>query len=122
MNTALWIIQGVLALGFAAAGCTKLLTPKPKLVVKMAWAKHFAPGSIKSIGLAELLGAIGLVVPWATMIEPRLTPIAASALVIVMAGAVATHVRVKDPFSLCVPSIVLGTLSAIVALGRFGVV
>lgn len=121
MNIALWIIQGVLALVFAAAGCVKLFTPKPELVVKMAWATDFAPASIKSIGLAELLGAIGLVVPWATMIEPRLTPIAASALVIVMIGAVATHVRVKDPVSLYVPASVLGLLAAIVALGRFGV-
>ncbi len=113
---ALWIIQGLLAVAFIGAGMMKLVTPKEKLVQKMPWAKDVAPASIKLLGLAEILGAVGLVVPWWTGIMPILTPIAAAALLVIMIGATATHARLKETM---VPPLVLGLLSGLVAVGRF---
>lgn len=119
MNIALWVVQGLLAFAFVAAGTLKLLTPKPKLVEKgMGWANDYSDGQVKLIALAELLGGIGLVVPWATGILPVLTPIAAAALAVIMGGAVMAHVRRKEPPA--VP-IVLGLMVVFVAIGRFGI-
>jgi uncharacterized membrane protein len=71
------------------------------------------------VGLFEIAGAIGLILPWATGVVPVLTPVAASALVLVMILGVGYHLRLKDPFSKAVPALVLFILSALVAVGRF---
>ena len=72
MNIALWVVQGLLALAFLAAGGTKVASPREKLVAnpQMAWASDFTGGEIKLIGLAEVVGAVGLVAPWATRSPP----------------------------------------------------
>lgn len=119
LNVPLWIIQGLLGLAFVAAGAMKALTPKAQLEPKMAWTRTTPAPLIKALGLAELLGGIGLVVPWATGIVPILTPVAAGALVVLMIGAVATHVRAKEPPAHAAPAAILGLLSALVAAGRF---
>jgi hypothetical protein len=120
LNTALWILQGLLAFAFSAAGGMKLATPKDKLVQKgQPWASDFSDGNVKLIGVAEVLGAIGLVAPWATGIAPVLTPVAATALALLMGGAAMTHLRRKEP---PIPPIVLAVLAVIVALGRFGLI
>jgi uncharacterized membrane protein len=118
MNTALWIMQGVLGLAFFAAGAMKLTSSKEALVKKgQPWAADFSAGSVKLIGLAEVLGAIGLVVPRATGIAALLTPIAAGCLVLLMVGGAVVHVRRKEN---PVPPIALGVLGALVAIGRGG--
>ena len=117
MNTALWVMQGIVAFACVAAGSFKLVTPRQKLATKMGWANDFTDGQVKLIGLAEVLGAVGLVVPWATHIMPRLTPVAAACLVVIMVGATMTHVRRKEP---AFPPLVLAILSAVVAVGRSG--
>ena len=63
MTTALWIAQGFAALVFLLTGALKLVTPKEKLTGKMHWAATWPPGRIKLLGLAEVMGAIGLVLP-----------------------------------------------------------
>ncbi|EAQ00088.1 putative integral membrane protein [Janibacter sp. HTCC2649] len=119
MNTTLWIIQIVLAAAFVMAGAMKLSQGK-KLQDKMAWMEGFSEPAVRSIGAVELLGGIGLVLPAATDIAPWLTPLAAAGLAVTMVGAVLTHVRLKDPIAMAVPSIVLGLLSLFVAWQRFG--
>jgi hypothetical protein len=119
MNTALWVLQGLLAFAFLASGTLKLVLSKDKLAMKYAWAEDFSATQVKLIGLAEVLGAVGLVVPTLTGIAPMLTPLAAASLVAIMIGAVMTHVRRKEPPT---PPIVLGILAAIVAVGRFAIV
>jgi hypothetical protein len=118
MNVALWALQGLLAFGFLAAGTLKLLQPKEKLTAnpKLGWANDFSAGQVKLIGLAELLGAVGLIAPRLTGILPVLTPVAAAGLVVIMIGAVATHVRRKEAAA---PPAILGLLAALVAFGRF---
>jgi len=117
MNIVAWILQIVLAIAFLAAGGMKLARPKPALVgAGMGWADDFTDTNVKLIGAVEVIGAIGLVVPWATGIAPILTPLAALGLALVMGGAVVTHVRRKEQF---VPPLVLGILSLVVAVLRF---
>lgn len=119
MNVALWIIQIVLAAAFLIAGTTKVLTPREKLRERMAWVDDFSQTSVRLIGTAEILGALGLILPAAAGIAPILTPIAAVGLVIIMIGAAITHVRRKEPAIVPV-NIVLLVLAVIVAWGRFG--
>src|SRR5262249_26260231 len=103
---------------FFAAGAMKLASSKDVLVKKgQAWAADFSDTSVKLIGLAEILGAIGLVAPRATGVATVLTPIAAACLVILMAGGAVVHVRRKENPA---PPIALGVLGALVAIGRGG--
>jgi uncharacterized membrane protein YphA (DoxX/SURF4 family) len=120
MNLALWIIAIVLAVAFAASGLMKQFVPKDKLVTSgQGWAQDFSPTSIRLIGVAEILGAIGLVLPAAVHIAPILVPLAAVGLVLVMVGAVVVHARRNEPMNIAV-NVVLIALAAFVAWGRFG--
>ena len=88
MNVALWIVQALLALLFLFAGGMKLVMPIEELTKQMPLA---LPGwFIRFIGVVEVLGALGLILPWLTGIRPGLTPLAAAGLVILMAGAMDT--------------------------------
>jgi hypothetical protein len=119
MNVVLWIVSGVLAAFYLAAGLTKLSQPREKLAAgQMAWAEDFSDAGLKGIGAVELLGAIGLILPWALGIADVLTPLAATGLAVVQIGAVVVHVRRKEAKVLPV-NIVLAVLAAFVAVGRF---
>jgi uncharacterized membrane protein YphA (DoxX/SURF4 family) len=119
MNVVLWIVAGVLALAFLAAGLTKLTQPKEKLRATMAWVEDFSPGVIKGIGAVEVLAAIGLILPAALDVVPVLVPLAAVGLVVLMAGAAITHTRHKE-FPMIAINLVLLVLAAVVVWGRFG--
>jgi len=84
----------------------------------MKWVSQVSPGLVRFIGVAELLGGVGLIVPWATGIASMLTPVAAAALVLVMILAAAHHIK-RHEWPELVPGIVLGALSAFVAWGRW---
>jgi uncharacterized membrane protein YphA (DoxX/SURF4 family) len=118
MNVVLWVLEAMLAAAFLAAGSIKLLRSKEQIVAnkQMGWANDFSPTQIKLIALAEVLGALGLVLPWALGVVPVLTPVAAACLAAIMAGAVATHAKRKEPVG---PSAVLAVLLLVVAAGRF---
>lgn len=120
MNIALWIIAGVVAAAFVAAGLTKLTQDPAALREKMAWVDDYSPRQVKAIGAIEVLGAIGLILPGATRVGPILVPLAAVGLALVMAGAVVVHIRRKDGAAVLAPSLVLGLLSVVIAIGRFG--
>ncbi len=117
MNTALWVLQGFLAFAMVSAGMVKVITSHVALSQKMKWAVTWSPGRVKLLGLAEVAGAVGLVVPWATAIAPVLTPIAACCVLVLMLGGVKTHADLKEPVA--APA-VLSVMSVVVALGRFG--
>lgn len=119
MNIALWIVQALLAVAFLGAGAMKLTQPKEKLVTSLAWAESFSPTSIKLIGAAEILGALGLVLPALTWIAPVLTPLAAVGLAVVMVGAIVTHGRRGETPMIAVNAVLLA-LAVFVAWGRFG--
>jgi uncharacterized membrane protein YphA (DoxX/SURF4 family) len=120
MNVALWIIAGLLAAVFAAAGLMKLAQPKEKLVASgLGWAEDFSAGTVKAIGALEVLAAVGLILPAVLDIVPVLVPLAALGLVLLMAGAILTHARRKEN-QMIVVNLVLLALAAAVVVGRFG--
>ena len=118
MNVAVWVVQILLALAFGAAGFMKMTQPREKLQTNMKWVEDFAPNSVKGIGTLEALAAIGLILPFLTGVLPIVTPIAAVGLVLLMLGAIITHIRRGEaPFT--VVNLVLLLLAAFVAYGRF---
>lgn len=119
MNIVLWVLQIVLALVFLAAGLIKLIRPREKLRSQMAWVEDFPTWAVKLIGAVEILGAAGLILPGLLRVATFLTPLAAAGLVIVMIGAVVTHLRRREFGPAAIP-VVLGILAAIVAVFRFG--
>lgn len=116
-TTLLSIVQILTALAFAGAGIMKLTQPKVKLQTNMGWVEDFSQNQVRLIGLLELLGAIGLILPVLLNILPWLTPIAAAGLVLTMIGAAITHIR-RGELPQMVPSVVLGILAAIVFIGH----
>ena len=118
MNIALWVAQALLAVVFLMAGLMKLTQPKEKLAPKMPFVEDFSSGVIRSIGLLELLGAIGVVAPLFTGVLPSLTAWAAVGLVLTMGGAMITHLRRKEYPNLII-NIVLFGIAAFVAWGRW---
>lgn len=117
MTIAYWIVAGLLALMMLGAGGSKLARPKAALAASgMTWTEDFRPATIKLIGLAEVLGAIGLILPMLLGIAPVLSPIAAVALAILMIGAVAVHIRRKEPL---IPALVLAVISIAAAVLGF---
>jgi uncharacterized membrane protein YphA (DoxX/SURF4 family) len=120
MNVTLWIIASVLAAAFLAAGAMKVAQPKEKLAASgMGWAGDFTPGAVKTIGLLEVLAAIGLILPAALGVLPLLVPLAAAALAALMTGAAITHARRRESQMIGINAVLL-VLAAIVAWGRFG--
>jgi uncharacterized membrane protein YphA (DoxX/SURF4 family) len=113
MNVVLWIIQVLLALLFMFAGVTKLVLPIEEMTKQMAMPGLF----LRFLGVVEVLGALGLVLPGLLRIKPGLTPLAAALLVIVMIGA--TVISLKMGVSAAVIPFVTGVLLAFVAYGRW---
>ncbi|GJM40991.1 MAG: hypothetical protein DHS20C20_12730 [Ardenticatenaceae bacterium] len=116
MEIALWIVQVLLGLAFLMAGGMKVMQPKEKLAEKMAWVEDFSANTIKGIGILEILGAIGVILPAALNIVPELTGFAALGLVLTMIGAAVAHVR-RNEMQKIVPNVVLGLLAAFVFVG-----
>ena len=111
-----YIVAGLAALMFLAAGSMKLAKPLPALKASgMAWVDDFSAPSVKLIGLAQVLGAIGLILPVALGIASVLSPIAGIALAIIMIGAVVVHLRRKESFA--VPSVLVVLSLAAAVLG-----
>ncbi|MFI9173708.1 DoxX family protein [Streptomyces lincolnensis] len=122
MNITLWVVAALLALVFLAAGAMKLTKSKEELLASgptMAWAEDFSPGMIRTIGLLEVLGAIGLILPAAVDIAPVFVPLAATGVVLLVGGAAITHLRRGENQSIVVNA-VLFALAVFVAWGRFG--
>lgn len=123
MDLVLWFLAGLLAAAFAAAGLMKLLTPYEKLTANanMAWAADFTPAQVKLIGLVEVAGAVGVVLPAVLGVAEWLVPLAAAGLSLTMLGAFSTHVRRGDPRVAWMPTVVLGVIAVAVAVGRYWV-
>jgi len=118
MNLALWIIQGLLSAFFVLTGLGKLSGSKQHHID----SGHLQPGGsiifIRMLGILELLGAAGIIVPWLTGILPILTPITAVCFCIVMMGALVVHGRKKEYKFLPLPVVVIA-LAGTVAYYRF---
>ena len=118
INIAVWIASGLLAAAYLFAGTNKAIRPKDKLVDSLPWAEDFSPATIKFIGIMEILGAIGLILPWLTGIAPVLTPLAATGLVILQALAILVHLR-RGEAKVIPVNLILLLLALFVAIVRF---
>ena len=112
-NVLLWIVQGLLAALFLFAGGMKLMLPIEAMAGPVALPGPF----LRFIGVAEVLGAVGLILPGALRIQQQLTPIAAAGLVIIMVGATVVTALPGALAPALVP-LVVGLLAASVACGR----
>lgn len=118
MNIAVWIVQILLGLAFLFSGAMKVFQPIDKLKAMMAWVESLPPTAVRLIGVVEVLGAFGLVLPAATGILPFLTPLAAAGLVLTMLGAMTLHLRRGGETGNIVANLVLLALAAFVVYGR----
>lgn len=121
MNTALWIITGVLAVAFLIGGATQALMPKEKyraLAASQHWVDDFSAGHLKAIGTIKMTGALGLGLPVLVGIAPVLTPLAACGLALFMAGAATTRFRRNEWPSMVGDMVFIG-LFAFLAWGWF---
>ena len=117
LHTALWIVQILLFLTFGASGVLKLLLPLEKLVEMMVWP-GLVPGQlVRANGAAELLGALGMVLPAYTRIKPHLTSWAGYGLLFVMTLAAGFHMS-HSGFYMLPANILLGGLAGFVGWGR----
>ena len=119
MTYVLWIIQVLLALLFLFAGGTKLVIP-PDVLASMGSPNQIPlPGwLVRFVGVCEVLGALGLLLPGLLRIKPGLTPLAAAGLVVIMIGATALTMAADGVAAGVVP-LVVGLLAAFVAYGRW---
>lgn len=119
MNVFLWILQIVLAAMFAMAGVMKATQRQNKLVEKLPWVEDYSPSTVRFIGVMELLGAIGLILPAATGIAVILTPLAATGIAVIMLLAMNTHRRRREPSAIAFNAVLL-VVAVLIAWGRFG--
>lgn len=119
MNVVLWVLAGILAAAFLAAGGMKAVVPREKLAPNMGWVEDFSPDVVRMIGTVEVLGAIGLILPALTGVASVLTPVAAAGIAVTMIGAIIVHVRRGETGQIAAPAVLL-VVSALVAILRFG--
>jgi len=119
LRYSLWAVQIFLALGFAASGAAKATQPIDVLVrqMQMLWVPAVPVWLVRFTGVAELLGAAGLILPAATRIQPRLTALAGAGLVTLTLFAAAFHASRGETFMLPVTFLLSG-LAAFVVWGR----
>jgi uncharacterized membrane protein YphA (DoxX/SURF4 family) len=118
MNLALWVAQGILAFVFVAAGSMKLFAYKKyRAMLEKSGPTTLTQGLITLIGLAELAGAAGIVLPGALRVAPWLSVWAAGGLAVIMLSATIFHIRRREP---PIMTAVLFALAVFVVVGRLG--
>ena len=121
MNLALWIVAGVLA-AVLLVSTNKAFVPREKIASighAAEWVLDFSPGALRAIAAVEFLAAAGLILPAALDIAPVLVPLAAVGVVLLMVGAMITHLRRHEAVGVVLNLADLA-LAAFVAWGRFG--
>lgn len=118
MNIALWTAQGLLAAMYLMAGSMKTLQTS-KTRESMSWTQGRSDGFVRFVGISELLGALGLIVPLVTGILPWLTALAATGLAMIQLLAIFTEHLPKKEFNVIPVNVVLLGLSIFVVIGRW---
>jgi hypothetical protein len=114
MTVALWIVQGLLALLFLFAGVMKFIMTVEEMTKEIPLPGAF----LRFIGVAEILGALGLILPGLLRIKPGLTPLAATGLAVIMVGATVLTLTTATVAMALMP-LVVGILTVFVAYGRW---
>jgi uncharacterized membrane protein YphA (DoxX/SURF4 family) len=118
LNILLWIAQVILCGMFLMAGTMKLITPDDDMMKNMPDATEGFLKFIRFVGVCEVLGGIGMILPSLLKIKPILTPIAAIGIAITMIVAVGIHIS-KGETSATITTVVLALLAIFVIWGRF---
>lgn len=122
MNTALWIVTGILAAVYLASGVGKLILSKERIAAigrPTRWVEDFSQGAVRAIAVAEILAAIGLVLPALLGVATVFVPLAALGLALLMGGATVVRIR-RGEGAAALLDVVYLALAAFVAVGRFG--
>ena len=121
MDLALWIAAGLLAAVALFSGITKAFVPLEKLAPHegAAWTRGASPTFVKSLGVIEILAAVGLVLPAVVDVAPVMVPVTAVCWIALMVGAMVTHGRLGQA-KLVLVNAVYVALAAFIAVGRFG--
>lgn len=119
LHAGLWVAQGLLAAAFGLAGLSHATRPIAEMATFAPWTGALPEALVRFIGVAELAGALGLVLPALTRRRPALTAWAATGLAVVMALASVVHIARGEPQVLPV-NLLLGGVAAFIAWGRFG--
>jgi uncharacterized membrane protein YphA (DoxX/SURF4 family) len=117
LRIALWVAQGLVAAMFVMSGFMKLTTPIAELAAMMPWAGQVSPAFVRFIGLVDLAGGIGILLPALTRIQPRLTVLAALGCAVLQVLAFAFHAY-RGEFGVLPVNVVLLALSVFVFWGR----
>lgn len=119
LNLALWAVQVLLALLYLAAGAAKISQPIDALAAMgMSFVVHVPEAFTRLIGILEILGAVGLILPAATRIQPGLTTLAALGLALLQVGAIVTHALLGETATTLPVNLVLLAAALFVAWGR----
>lgn len=121
MNVALWIVAGVLA-AVMFASSAKLVIPKEKILAAggyAAWAEDFSPAALKALGVVDLMGALGLILPAVLGIAPILVPVAATGVALLFVGAIGVRIRC-GLWATAIAEVLYLSMAVFVAWGRFG--
>jgi hypothetical protein len=118
MNALLWTLQGVLAAIFTASGLAKISQPKDRLIASgQTGVAPFPLPVIRITALCELLGAVGILAPRLVGVAEFLTPAAAGGFAVVMVGAIASHVHLREPRNVAL-TVAIFIAAVTVAVGR----
>ncbi|GBE65777.1 hypothetical protein MFM001_22390 [Mycobacterium sp. MFM001] len=118
MNVLLWSLQVILAVIFAASGLAKISQPKARLIASgQTGVAPFPLPVIRVTALAELLGAVGILLPRLVGVAEYLTPLAAAGFAVVMVGAVSSHAYLREPRNVALTAMIL-VAAVLVAVGR----
>jgi hypothetical protein len=121
MHVALWIAAGLLAAVALVGGISKSFVPKEKLAATPGgeWTKDASVGFVKTLGVLELLAAVGLILPALVDIAPVMVPVTAVCWVLLMIGAIVTHIR-QGGYRFVAQNVIYLAVAAFIAWGRFG--
>jgi len=119
LNSGLWAAQIMLALVFGAAGVMKTTSAIPELAAMMTWPGHVPAWLVRFIGAAELAGALGMILPAITRIQPNLTPLAAAGFAVIQLLAIPVHISQGDIVMVGPINVILLGLSLFVIWGRY---
>lgn len=119
MTMVFWIVTALVALIFLAGGLMKLIQSKEKLEPLMNWVADMKMSTVRTIGLLEVLGATGLVLPRLTNVLPWLSVAVAAGLTLTVSAGAIVHLRRGDGVSAITPNIVIAALSVVAFFGAF---
>lgn len=125
MNLTLWIAAGLLAVVALSGGVSKTFVSLDKLAAINdgkggAWVADARPAFVRTLGILELLAAVGLLLPALVDVAPFMVPVTAIAWVLLMVGAISTHIRYRDGARFVALTSFYLLLAAFIAWGRLG--